>query len=79
MNWHLHVPAADHVPQNMAKGFLLKMTLLFPTKKQVTTIQVSEGLSQDFSVAVKFLPMSLPPVKKMAKRLFFNTIFSGEL
>lgn len=75
MNWHLHVPVAEVVLQNMAKGFLSKMTLPFQTKKRVNTIQVSAGLSPEFSAAVEFLPMSLPRAKKIVQSDCFSAPF----
>ena len=47
----------------------------FSNEKWVDTIQVSAGLSPEFSVAVKFLPMSLPRAKKMVQSDCFSAPF----
>ena len=71
-------------PAKHGKRLSIENDITLSNEKRVDTIQVSAGLSPEFSAAVKFLPMSLPPVKKMAQSVIvfqyhFSRRFAGSV
>ena len=76
---HLHIPAAEDVPPNMGRDFLLKQILLFPMKRSEITISEHTVWSPTFLDVGKFR-LVWPLLKKnTVQNACFSAPFSRKI